>query len=79
MKFSRVVAAGMLLAIAGWYRRIGAGRWSGERSVTYSSIPIDGGLFNTCAAGELSRLNTIYIPYVVARAVANSFAIGPSG
>ena len=42
---------------------------SGEQSTS--------GYYNTCAAGDLARLDTIYIPYVVARAVYNSFGIGP--
>lgn len=38
---------------------------------------VPGGYFNHCAAGDLARLDAIYIPYVVARAVYNSFGIGP--
>jgi hypothetical protein len=36
------------------------------------------GYFNTCAAATMSRQNTIYVPQVVQRALANSFGFGPT-
>ena len=78
MNLSRIGATGLLLLTAG--SGIVSAQVVGPRD--NCTVIVDGGtagdLFNACVAGDLSRLNTIYIPYVVARAVANSFHIGPA-
>jgi hypothetical protein len=73
MKLSRVSAIGLLLAVAG------SGEAMAQSVDTRSDCLVLTGdvYFNACAAGNLSRLNSIHIPYAVARAVANSFHIGP--
>ena len=73
MTFYRAGLAGLLLAMG-----VSGGASAqvvGPRDECLTQT--EGGYFNTCAAADLNRLNTIYIPYVVARAVANSFGIGP--
>lgn len=74
MKLRSVSAVGLLLAMAGSGGALA--QTSGPRSDCL--VAVEGGYFNTCAAGDLNRLNAIYLPYVVARAVANSFNIGPT-
>ncbi len=74
MKLFRVSAAVLLLAGAGSGGVMA--QVVGPRSDCL--VALEGGFFNTCAAGNLARLNAIYLPYVVARAAANSFHIGPA-
>ncbi len=73
MTFYRASMAGLLLALAASGGAMA--QTTGPRSDCL--VRVEGGFFNACAAGDLNRLNSIYVPYVVARAVANSFHIGP--
>ncbi len=76
-----IVAAGLMLAAPA---ALAQSSTDGERNDCEvfvqgyeSSDEFFGGYVNTCAAGDLARQNTVYVPGVVQRMLARSFGFGP--